>query len=135
MENQDKQIFSWIVKKGSIILSGGNDKINLEINKEGNPACLLTRTDAKEIISILTEISQNIWNSPGYTKEPYLGKIFKLNDQGKAYWEINETILYIGINDEEEALELDFEGNPVLILPVNVSIEIIQIMEHFLNEL
>ena len=116
------------------MLFADNDKIHLEINNENNPACLLTREDAGEVISILTDISGNIWDNPDYTKEPYTGKLYTLDD-GKAYWDINETRLFIGLNDRQDALEMSFQGSPVMKVPVNFSIEIIQIMTHFSNKL
>jgi hypothetical protein len=135
MDNHDKQIFNWVVKQGNITLFADNDKIYLEINKENNPACLLTRSDAEEVISILTDISGNIWDNPGYTKEPYKGKLYLLDENGKAYWDINETRLFVGLNDQQDALEINFQGNPVMKVPVNLSIELIQIMTHFSNKL
>ena len=135
MDNQDKKVFSWIVKQGNLVIFAENDKIHFEINKENNPTCLLTRSDAQEVISILSEISQTIWTNPEYIKEPYKGKIYQLDENGKAYWDINETRLFMGNNDDQEALELDFSGNPVMKIPVNISVEMIQVMDHFLGEL
>ena len=135
MDNHDKQAFNWVVKQGNILLLADNDKIHLEINKENNPTCLLTKSDAEEMIFILTNISRNIWDNPNYTKEPYRGKLYMLDDNGKAYWDINETRLFVGLNDQQDALEMDFHGNPVMKVPVNFSIEITQIMTHFSNKL
>jgi hypothetical protein len=134
MDNQ-KQAFNWVVKQGSIMLFADNDKIHFEINKENNPTCLLTKEDAEEVVSILTDISGNIWDNPAYTKEPYTGKLYTLDDNGKAYWDISETRLFIGLNDQQDALEMNFEGNPIMKVPVNFSIEIIQIMTHFSNKI
>lgn len=135
MENHDKQVFNWVVKQGNITLLADNDKIHLEINTENNPACLLTRSDAEEVISILTNMSSTIWNNPDYIKEPYKGKLYMLDNNGKAYWDINETRLFVGLNDQQDALEMNFQGNPVMKVPVNFSIEIVQIMTHFANKL
>jgi hypothetical protein len=135
MDNHDKQAFNWVVKQGNIILLADNDKIHLEINKENSPTCLLTKSDAEEVISILTNVSKDIWDSPSYTKEPYKGKLYRLDDDGKAYWDINETKLFVGLNDQQDALEMNVQGNPVMKLPVNLSIEIVQVMTHFSNKL
>jgi hypothetical protein len=135
MDNHDKQAFHWVVKQGNIMLLADNDKIHLEINKENNPTCLLTKSDAEEVIFILTNISRNIWDNPNYTKEPYTGKLYTLDDNGKAYWDINDTRLLVGLNDQQDALEMNFQGNPVMKVSVNFSIEIIQIMTHFSNKL
>jgi len=83
MDNHNKQVFNWVVKQGNIILFADNDKIHLEINKENNPTCLLTESDAEEVISILTNISSDIWDNPDYTKEPYTGKLICLTTMGK----------------------------------------------------
>lgn len=131
MDNHDKQVFNWVVKQGSIMLFADNDKIHLEINKENNPSCLLTKDDAEEVILILTNISRSIWDNPDYAKEPYTRKLYTLDDNGKAYWDINETRLFIGLNDQQDALELSLQGNPVMKVPINFSIEIVQIMTHF----
>lgn len=135
MDNYDKQTFNWVVKQGNIALFADNDKIHLEINKENNPTCLLTKSDAEEVIFILTNISRNIWDHPDYAKEPYKGKLYMLDDNGKAYWDINETRLFIGLNDQQDALEINFQGNPVMKISVNFSIEIAQIMTHFSNKM
>ena len=135
MGNQDKQAFNWVVKQGNITIWPENDKIHLEINKENNPTCLLTRSDAEEVISILTDIAGSIWENPDYVKEPYKGKLYRLDDNGKAYWDINETRLFAGLNDQQDAVEMDFQGSPVMKLSVNLAIEIVQIMTHFSNQL
>jgi hypothetical protein len=135
MDNHNAQVFNWVVKQGNITLLAENDKIHLEINKEDHPACLLTKDDAEEVISILTDISRNIWNNPDYAKEPYTGPLYSLDGNGKAYWDINDTRLFIGLNDQQDALEMNFQGNPVMKVPVNFSIEIIQIITHFSNKL
>lgn len=49
-----------MVKQGNIIVLADNDKIHPGINKENNPTCLLTKSDAEEVIAILTSISGNI---------------------------------------------------------------------------
>lgn len=135
MDNPDKQVFNWVVKQGSILVFTDNDKIHLEINKENHPTCLLTRSDAEEVIAILTNLSKNIWDNPAYTKEPYKEKLYKFDDNGKAYWDISETRLLVGLDDQEEALEMNVQGHPVMKVPVNVSVEMIQIMTHFSNQL
>ena len=135
MDNHDKQVFNWVVQQGNIILLADNDKIHLEINKEKHPSCLLTRGDAEEVISILTNMSRDIWDNPDYTREPYKGKLYKLDENGKVFWDINGTRLFIGLNDQQDALEMNFEGEPVMKVPVNFSIEIAQIMTHFSDKL
>ena len=131
MDSADKRFFSWMVKQGNIMVFADNDKIHLEINKENNAACLLTKGDAEELVVILTKISKSIWDNPNYTKEPYTGNLFRFDDFGKAYWDINETRLFIGFNDQQNALEMDFQGSRILKLSVNFSIEIIQVMTQF----
>ena len=135
MDSKDNQVFNWVVRQGNITLFGDNDKIHLEINKENNQTCLLTKSDAEEVVSILTDISGSIWDDPYYQKEPYPGKLYKLNGDGKAYWDIGATKLFVGLNDKEDALEMNVEGDPVMKVSVNASIEIIQIMSHFSNRL
>ena len=128
-------MFNWVVKQGNIVLSADNNKIHLEINKEDHSTCLLTKTDAEEVIDILTGIAEKIWNNAEYTKEPYTGKLYTINDNGKAFWDINETRLIIGLNDQQDALEMNFQGNAVIKLSVNLAIEIVQIITHFANKL
>ncbi|MCE3074710.1 hypothetical protein [Chryseobacterium gwangjuense] len=135
MDNHNKQTFNWIVKQGSIILLADNDKIHLEINKETHSTCLLTKNDAKEIISILTDLSRSIWEKPGYIKEPYTEKLYTLESDGKVYWDMNETRLHIGLNEEHNAIDVNYQGNKVFKLPINYSVEIIQMMTHFSNQL
>lgn len=135
MDNYNKQVYNWVVKQGNITLYADNDKIHFEINKESNPTCLLNKSDAEEIISILTDIARNIWDNPAYTKEPYNGKLYTLDENGNAYWNINETMLLIGLNEAQDALEINFQGSPVMKVPVNFSIEMIQIMNQFSNRL
>jgi hypothetical protein len=135
MDNQGKQAFSWLVRQGSILLLADHDKVHLEINKENNPTCLLTKSDSEEVISILTNLSRSIWEKPDYVKEPYTGDLYILDSNGKAYWDINETRLFIGLNNEHDAMDINYQGNHVLKLPINYSVEIIQIMTHFSNQL
>ena len=135
MDNQDKQAFSWLVRQGNILLLADHDKVHLEINKENNPTCLLTKSDSEEVISILTDLSRSIWENPDYVKEPHTGNLYTLDNNGKVYWDINETRLFIGLNNEHDAMEINYQGNHVLKLPINYSVEIIQIMTHFSNQL
>jgi len=58
-----------------------------------------------------------------------------LDHNGKAYWDVNETRLFVGINDQQDALEMNFQGTSVMKVPVNVAVEIIQIMTHFYGKL
>lgn len=135
MDKQGNKIFNWVVVQGNIVLFMDNDKIHLEINKDNHPACLLTRADAEEVIDILSDVSEEIWNQPGYVKEPYTGKLYKQDESGKVYWDISESRVFIGLNEGQDLLEIDVKGGPVVKLPLNVSVEIIQVMTHFLNRL
>ncbi|RYY96589.1 MAG: hypothetical protein EOO11_13115 [Chitinophagaceae bacterium] len=134
MDNQDRH-FHWVVKQGNVSLFADNDKIQLGISPEDHPSCLLTGRDAEDVIAILTELSGAIWTNPDYVKEPYRGKQYRLDDKGNAYWDINGTRLSVGINDEQDALTLDLQGSSVVKIPVNYSVEIIQVMTHFYDKI
>lgn len=135
MDSQEKKAFNWVVRQGNITLFADKDKVFLEIKSDNNSTCLLEKSDADDIISILTDLSGSIWDDPAYQREPYTGKLYELDDNGKAYWDIGNTRLFLGVNDQEDALEMYVEGDPVMKASVNTSIEIIQIMSHFSNRL
>jgi len=135
MDNQEKRVFNWVVRQGNIIVFADDDKIHLEINKENYPTCLLTKSDAGEVINILTNMAEDIWHNPDYTREPYKGKQYILDEDGKVYWDISETKIFVGLNDQHDALEIDFQGSNVTKMPVNICVEMVQILTHFSNKL
>lgn len=135
MNNQDNQTFNWVVKQGSILMYADKDRIHFEINTENNSCCLLTEDDAEDITGILTELSGNIWDNPEYIQEPYTGRKYELAEDGKVYWTINEAKLSIGLNEGEDALEMNLEGSSAVELSVNQAVEVLQIMTHFAGKL
>jgi len=133
MHNQENKIYKWLVKSGSILLFRDSDKIHLELDKEASESCLLTQEDAEAVISILTSIAEAIWDSPGYTKEPYQGQLYK-TDNELVYWDLGQTKLFIGFNANENAVAINYSGDAVLKVTVNCAVEIIQILTHFCKQ-
>lgn len=125
MENQ---IYNWLVKNGNIQIQKNDDCISLKLDYEKGEYCLLTHSDANEIIDILTKIAQEIWADPNYQKKPYTNQLFK-NNGIEYYWEIETSQILINFNENEDAIEVKYAGNNSMNLEVNYVIEIIQIME------
>lgn len=135
MHNSEKQVYKWLVKRGSILLSEDSDKIQLELDNENSESCLLTKEDTEEVISIMTSLAGAIWDNPDFIKEPYKGQQYKSdNSNGSIYWDLEHTKLHIGFNVNEDALEMNYSGDSVLIVSVNYAVEIIQIMTHYFKQ-
>lgn len=135
MHNQETQVYKWLVKRGSILLFEDRDKIHLELDKENSESCLLTKEDTEEVISIMTSLSGAIWNNPDFIKEPYQGRLYKIdNNNGIVYWDVEQSRLYVGFNVNEDAIEINYNGDSVVKVPVNYAVEIIQIMTHYYKE-
>jgi hypothetical protein len=129
--NQENQVYKWLVKRGSILLSEDRDKIHLELDKENSESCLFTKENTEEVISILASLSGAIWDNPEFIKEPYEGQLYKIdNTNGLVYWDFEQTRLYVGFNVNEYVIEINYSGDSVIIVSVNYAIEIIQIMTH-----
>lgn len=125
MENQ---IYNWFVKNGNITIQKKDDCISLQLDNEKGEYCLLTHSDANEVIDILTNISREIWEAPDYQRKPYTNQLFKHNGS-EYYWEIETSQILINYNKIEDAIEIKYTGNSSMNLEINCVIEIIQIME------
>jgi len=125
MENK---IYNWFVKNGNILIQKNEDYISLQVSYERD-FCLLTQSDADEVIEILISLSRQIWENPNYERKPYSGQLFK-ELENKYYWEIDTSELFIQYNDTENAIEIKCNGNSTLNLEINYVVEIIQILEH-----
>lgn len=125
MENQ---VYNWFVKNGNIQIQKKEDRISLQLNYEKKEYCLLTQSDAYEIIDLLTQISKEIWENPNYQRQPYTNQLFKHNGN-EYYWEIEGSQILINYNEIEDAIEIKYKGNSNIDLEVNHAVEIIQIMD------
>lgn len=129
MENQ---AYNWFVKKGNIQIQKKENCISLQLDYEKDEYCLLTVSDANEIIDILTNMAQEIWEAPNYNRQPYTSQLFKHN--GNAYyWETGTSQILINYNKIEDAIEIKYTGNNKMDLEVNYVIEIIQIMQKLIE--
>ncbi|MCI9844861.1 hypothetical protein [Flavobacterium pectinovorum] len=126
MENQ---IYNWFVKNGNIQIQKNGDCISLQVSYKNGDCCLLTHSDADEIIEILISISRQIWEDPNYVRKAYSGQLFK-KIEDKFLWEIGTSELFIKYNETEDAIEIKCNGNSTLNLEINYIVEIIQILEH-----
>ena len=134
MTNSNNHVYKWMVRKGSVLLFINEDKIHLELDKEGHESCLLTPKDTEELIDLLTSLSRDIWERPDLVKQPYLQRLYKVDDNGLVHWDIDQTTLYIGFNETENAVEINYSGDAVVEIPVNYSVEVIQILSHFYKQ-
>lgn len=125
MENQ---VYNWFVKNGNIQIQKNGDCISLQLNYEKGEYCLLTHSDAYEIIDLLTQISKEIWENPNYQRQPYTHQLFRDNGN-EYYWEIGASQILIKYNETEDAIEIKYKGNSSMDLEINHVIEIIQIIE------
>ena len=125
MENQ---VYNWFVKNGNIQIQKKEDRISLQLDNEKKEYCLLTQSDAYEIIDLLTQISKEIWENPNYQRQPYTNQLFKHNGN-EYYWEIDGSQILINYNEIEDAIEIKYKGNSNIDLEVNHAVEIIQIMD------
>ncbi len=130
MHNQEQQVYKWLVKRGCLLLFKDGDKIHLELDQENSESCLLTQEDTESLIAILTSLAETIWHNPDYIKEPYLGQLYR-TENDLVYWDLGETKLYIGFNVNEYALTINYSGNAVVKISVNYAVELIQIMTHY----
>lgn len=126
MENQ---VYNWLVRKGTIRIQRNGDCIALQLDYEKGDHCLLTASDAYEIIELLTNISKQIWDDPDYKRKPYTNPLYKKNGN-EYYWEIETSQLLLHYNETEEAVEIKCNGNSRLNLEINYVVEIIQVLEH-----
>lgn len=126
MENQ---VYNWVVKKGNILIQKNEDCISLQLNYENGEYCLLTPSDASQIVELLINISTGIWESPDYKRKPYTHQLYKTNGK-EYYWEIGPAQLLLTYNEIEEGIEIKCNGDRSLNLELNYVIEIIQILEH-----
>ncbi|SHH82460.1 hypothetical protein [Flavobacterium johnsoniae] len=126
MENQ---VYNWFVKNGNILIQKNEDCISLQIVYQNGDCCLLTHSDANELIELLTKISIQIWEDPKYEKKAYLDQLYKKLDD-KYYWKIDTSELIIKYNEIEDAIEIKYFGNRRYNLEINYVIEIIQILEY-----
>ncbi|TCZ66927.1 hypothetical protein [Flaviaesturariibacter aridisoli] len=132
MEQTDKQVYQWQVKKGSVLLFREEHKIHLGLDTDASASCLLTEADTEDVVSILTALAGAIWKDPDFVKEPYAGRLFRTDDSnGRTYWDLAPSRLSVGFNESEDAVEIDCSGDPVLLLPVNYAVELIQVLTHY----
>ena len=125
MENQ---VYNWLVKKGNILIQKNGDSISLQIDYENGEYCLLTQTDANEIIELLIGISKQIWENPNYKRKPYVNQLYKTNSNG-YYWEIENSKIVLKYNEIENGVEIKYIGRSKLNIEINYIVEIIQILE------
>ncbi|MCV9930453.1 hypothetical protein OIU83_22525 [Flavobacterium sp. LS1R49] len=125
MENQ---VYNWFIKSGNIQIQKEGDCISLQLDYEKEVYCLLTHSDAYEIIDLLTNISKKIWENPNYQRQPYTNRLFK-HRGNEYYWEIESSQIIIKYNETDDAIEIKYKGNNRMNLELNYVIEIIQIME------
>lgn len=126
MENQ---VYNWLVRKGTIRIQRNGDCIALQLDYEKGDYCLLTPSDADEIIELLTNISKQIWEDPDYKRKPYTNPLYKKN-RNEYCWEIETSQFLLHYNETEDAIEIKCNGNSRLNLEINYVVEIIQILEH-----
>ncbi|RYY88356.1 MAG: hypothetical protein EOO15_09285 [Chitinophagaceae bacterium] len=132
MQDQNKPVYQWIVKRGRVELMQEEDQVQLRLDLGGSACCLLTSSDAEEVLSILTSLAGAIWDQPGFVKEPPGGKKYVIDaEKEQVYWDLPGGKLYVGFNDDEDALELGYSGTEAILLPVNYAVELVQIMTHF----
>lgn len=128
----ESQIYNWFVKNGNIQIQRNENFISLQLDYEKGKYCLLTHSDANEIIDLLTKISREIWEDPNYKRKPYTNQLFK-NNGTEYYWEIETSQILITFNENENAIEIKYTGNSSMNLEVNCVMEIIQIMEKLIE--
>lgn len=126
MENQ---VYNWAVRKGNVIVQKDEDCVSLQLDYEDGDYCLLTYSDAAEIIEILITLSKQIWENPSYKRIPYTDRLYKISEN-EYHWEIKNSKLILKYNETEEGIEVRYSGSSKLVIEINYVIEIIQIMEH-----
>ena len=129
MFSMESQVYNWFVKNGNILIKRNEDHVSVQIDYENGESCLITRSDADEIIQLLTGIAKQIWQDPAYERRPYTGQLYKKVNNGYS-WETETSELVIKFNEIEDAIEVKYKGNRTLNLEINYVVEVIQILEH-----
>lgn len=125
----DNKIYNWRVKRGNINILKNANTIRIELNGDNGASCLLEPSDTEEVIEILTNLAQQIWENPDYVKTSYSDRLFTTLEN-EYFWDIESSQLQIRYNRNEEAIEMKSIENKILNLEVNQVVEIVQILKH-----
>jgi hypothetical protein len=129
----NKEVYNWLVKEGDLVIFRNEDHLHVSLNNCNEGKCLLTKMDTIEIIEVFTKIAQEIWESEGYIKKPYLKNLFT-EKQGNYSWDIDGTELAIGPAKESEEIQIAYDGNNELNIEINYAVEMIQIMQFLIKD-
>ena len=99
------------------------------MNSANDTSCLLEPSDTEEVVEILTNLAQEIWLNPDYTRIPYSERLFTVVEE-EYFWDVESFQLQIKYNSNEEAIETKSTDNKILNLEVNQVVEIVQILKN-----
>lgn len=122
--------YHWFVQKGRIGIWLDGGQVHLDVDPGDYPACVLTRQDAEEVAQILTDLSYELWmESP--PRDTPLSPILKTIKP--FFYELDLPVNYLIIGVENYWMTIQAEPTGEILLSVDRTIEIIQIMEHLLK--
>jgi hypothetical protein len=122
--------YHWFVQKGRIGLWLEGAQVHLDIDPEDSPFCVLTRQDAEEVTQILYDLSYELWTASPPRDTPFF-PIFKTIKPFFYELDLPTNHLIIGIENYWMTIQAEPPGE--ILLSVDRTVEIIQIMEHLLK--
>jgi hypothetical protein len=125
----EEKIYSWFVKKGNVLIHGNKFHVSLQLNAEDEEYCVLTKSDAEELIDLLTAIATQIWEDTAYVKEVYTKQLYKITEDDSYVWETEGSKLLLRYSEKEQGVTMKSAENTSLNIELNQIVEIIQILE------
>jgi|WetSurMetagenome_2_1015567.scaffolds.fasta_scaffold162863_1 hypothetical protein len=124
------QTYQWLVQKGRIGMWLDGAHVHLEVDPEDSHACVLTRQDAEEVAQILYDMSYELWKASPPRDTPF-SQIFKTTKPFFYEFDLPVNHLFIGIENSWMTIQAEPPGE--ILLSVDQTVQIIQILEHLLK--
>lgn len=125
----EEKIYSWFVKKGNVLIHRNKFHVSLQLNAEDEEYCVLIKSDAEELIDLLTAIATQIWEDTAYVKEVYTKQLYKITEDDSYVWETEGSKLLLRYSEKEQGVTMKSAENTSLNIELNQIVEIIQILE------
>ncbi len=132
----DKKTYQWLVQKGKIQIYEEFPHIYLELDYENQEFCELNTQDILEIRNILYTLSSNIWSQLSLSDKPTSvhPKIEHISNTSFK-WSFSDSAFFVTYNFADSTLRLQYEKKNKFTFSVNSIVEIIQILDHYLDNL
>lgn len=119
-------MYHWLVQRGQITVVNEGDVTLLTVDPEGGPSCLLTIRDAAVLGGILGDCARSIWESEQERLESK--RVVEELAPFSYRWMLSSGELRVFLDDTSEFLQISLDGTGRAGLPVQVSVELSQVL-------